>query len=351
MKPILSLILPVYKVEVYVGVCLDSILVALEQVEADESFEVICVDDGSPDRCGEILDSYRERFAALARADRVSYTVIHQKNAGVSAARNAGLEAATGEWLWFIDSDDSIAPFALAYLARALREHPADVFRFEKQDVASQGASFQFGGGVVKNYDLTKDEDVRAAAGCGKLSCFLWHACYRRSAIGDVRFQVGMQPGEDDLFAMQVVVRSSTFAVADVTLYNYVERPGSCMKAWNQKKLRCELDSLALIMNMIRSWVHGRAAQSAPAKSARDGMCGFLRKMRTCPFREYRPLLPRCYEVGVSLFDGCSPFYQALFLMKCFPLILLFMYFPWRVRVALLKFGFVRWLKVRIRGY
>jgi glycosyltransferase EpsJ len=102
MNPILSLIIPVYKVESYVGACLDSILTALEQVEADESFEVFCIDDGSPDRSGEILEAYRERFAELPRADRVAYTVIHQPNAGVSVARNAGLDCATGEWLTLI---------------------------------------------------------------------------------------------------------------------------------------------------------------------------------------------------------------------------------------------------------
>ena len=346
----LSVIIPVYKVEPYVGACLDSILTALEQVESDESFEVICVDDGSPDRCGEILESYRERFAALARADRVSYTVIHQPNAGVSAARNAGLEAATGEWLWFIDSDDSIATFALAYLARALREHPADVFRFEKQNVPSQDTLIQFANSPVVHYDLTNDDGVRRASECGRLSCFLWHACYRRSTIGDVRFQVGMQPGEDDLFATQVVVRSSTLAGTDVTLYNYVERPGSCMRALDLKKLRCELDSLCLGTKAIRSWAHGRAAQPTPVKNARDGMCGFLRKMLMRPMRDYRPLLPRCYEVGISIFEG-APFHQMLFRTHCFPLVLLFLYVPWRVRVALLEFGFVRRIKNWLRGY
>ena len=349
MKPILSLILPVYKVEAYVGACLDSILTALEQVESDESFEVICVDDGSPDRCGKILESYRERFAALARADRVSYMVIHQKNAGVSAARNAGLEAATGEWLWFIDSDDSIAPFALAYLARALREHPADVFRFEKQDVASQGASFQFGGGAVKNYDLTKDSDVHAAIGRGSWRCFLWHACYRRALVGDLRFLNGLQPGEDDIFGLQMVIRSSTLAVTDTRLYNYVLRADSCMRAMDLKKLNCLLARSQILRDNIRSWKYGSAALPFFLKNERGGLRPILKMILRLPSQEQRQILPLYYRTGVLLFEG-SPLRQLLFRTHCPQLILLYLSVSFWIRVTLLKLRVVRQLRDWVRS-
>lgn len=89
----ISFILPIYGVEKYLNQCVDSIL---NQTFTD--FEVILVDDGSPDRCGEICDQYAEKD------DRVK--VIHKANAGVSAARNTGIDAATGEWAYFVDSDD-----------------------------------------------------------------------------------------------------------------------------------------------------------------------------------------------------------------------------------------------------
>ena len=97
METAISVIVPVYRVEKYLPACIDSIL---NQTFTD--FELILVDDGSPDRCPEICDEVARRDARVR--------VIHQANAGLSAARNAGIEIAHGEWLGFVDSDDYIAP-------------------------------------------------------------------------------------------------------------------------------------------------------------------------------------------------------------------------------------------------
>ena len=94
-RPEISIIVPVYRVEKYLNDCIDSILA---QTFAD--FELILVDDGSPDSCPALCD------AAAARDSRIR--VIHQKNRGLSGARNAGLDAAEGEWIAFVDSDDML---------------------------------------------------------------------------------------------------------------------------------------------------------------------------------------------------------------------------------------------------
>ncbi len=91
----LSIIIPVYKVEAYLRECLDSIAAS-----PLDCWEAILIDDGSPDRCPQICDEY------AAKDSR--FRVIHQDNAGVAAARNAGLDAAQGEWIWFVDSDDVV---------------------------------------------------------------------------------------------------------------------------------------------------------------------------------------------------------------------------------------------------
>ncbi len=90
-----SIIVPVYNVEKYLRECLDSISL-LKTV----TWETILVDDGSTDTSGQICDEYAKQDSR--------FRVIHQKNAGVSAARNAGLDAAKGEWIWFVDSDDIV---------------------------------------------------------------------------------------------------------------------------------------------------------------------------------------------------------------------------------------------------
>ena len=111
---LVSIIVPVYKVEPYIKECLDSIL---EQTYKD--FELILVDDGSPDQCPAICDAY-----ALAD-DRIR--VIHKENGGLSDARNAGIDAAQGEFLTFIDSDDMVAPEFLESLYALLVQYRADI--------------------------------------------------------------------------------------------------------------------------------------------------------------------------------------------------------------------------------
>ena len=112
--PRLSVIVPVYKVEAYLPACIDSIL---SQTARD--LELILIDDGSPDNCGRICDEY------AARDPRV--LVIHQENRGVSAARNAGLRAASGDFIGFVDPDDWIMPEMLAALLEAAREKDAQI--------------------------------------------------------------------------------------------------------------------------------------------------------------------------------------------------------------------------------
>lgn len=113
-NPKISVIVPVYKVEPYLRKCLDSIV-----NQTYRNLEIILVDDGSPDNCGAICDEY------AAKDGRIQ--VIHQENGGVSATRNAGLDAATGDWIGFVDSDDWIEPDMYQYLLENVQSYKADV--------------------------------------------------------------------------------------------------------------------------------------------------------------------------------------------------------------------------------
>ena len=97
MSGVISVIIPVYKAEEYLERCVDSVL-----AQTYSNLEIILVDDGSPDNSGQICDRYAEKDSRVK--------VIHKKNGGVSSARNAGLDVATGEFVAFVDSDDFIAP-------------------------------------------------------------------------------------------------------------------------------------------------------------------------------------------------------------------------------------------------
>lgn len=106
-KPTVSIIVPVYNVEKYLPACIDSIL-----AQTFRDFELILVDDGSPDSCPALCDAAAEKDGRIR--------VIHQTNGGVSSARNFGLERAEGEYIGFVDADDSVAPVYLEWLYEAL---------------------------------------------------------------------------------------------------------------------------------------------------------------------------------------------------------------------------------------
>lgn len=120
MEPFLSIIIPIYKIkEEYLRECFESLL-----AQSNDNFRIIAVDDGSPDRCGEICDEYAKKD------DR--FFVIHQKNAGVSVARNNGIRAVTTEWVTFIDPDDWVEPNHVSTLYNAQRIHSnMDIFWFD----------------------------------------------------------------------------------------------------------------------------------------------------------------------------------------------------------------------------
>ena len=113
----LSVIIPVYKVEAYLRGCVESVLT---QENVSEELEILLVDDGSPDGCGGLCDE-------LA-ASHPQIRVIHKENGGLSDARNAGLAAAKGDWISFLDGDDALAPSYFSVLLSLLRENPeADI--------------------------------------------------------------------------------------------------------------------------------------------------------------------------------------------------------------------------------
>ena len=113
-KPLISVVVPVYNVEKYLPKCLDSLL-----AQSWQELEIIVVDDGSPDNSWDIMQEYARRDSRVRP--------IRQKNGGLSAARNAGVEAARGEWIGFLDSDDYVAPEMYERLYRAAAEQGAQM--------------------------------------------------------------------------------------------------------------------------------------------------------------------------------------------------------------------------------
>ena len=113
-KPLVSVIVPIYNVEQYLRRCIDSVL-----AQTYTNYELILVDDGSPDACGKICDEYAARNPKIK--------VIHQKNQGLSAARNNAVPKSNGEYITFIDSDDFVSKDYLQYLVSLIQKYDAQI--------------------------------------------------------------------------------------------------------------------------------------------------------------------------------------------------------------------------------
>lgn len=218
--PQISVIVPVYGVERYLPLCVNSLL---QQTFTD--FELILVDDGSPDGCPALCDHY-------ARIDS-RVRVIHQENGGLSAARNAGICAAQGSYLAFVDSDDTVAPQYLQSLYAALHSSGADMALCGVEDVNEDGSSQLepaltlpaeagvFEGNALMQYFFTPQSTCYTVA---------WNKLYRASLWQDLRYPEGMIH-EDDAVAHLLYSSCQTVVCISAPLYFYRLRQGSICHA------------------------------------------------------------------------------------------------------------------------
>lgn len=215
--PLISIIVPVYKAEQYLHRCVDSIL-----AQTYTNLEVILVDDGSPDRSGAICDEY------AAKDSRIQ--VIHQENGGLSAARNAGIDSCTGEYIYFVDSDDCVLPQMCQVMLSSLLEHQVDIcvchWQYEYADgrqtvdlsrvdptlygkmTSREFARFLFKGAY---------ENGVVVMACNKL--------YKREFFETLRFSGRFM--EDDEIHSRIFSREFPVFVVDQQFYIYMENKAS----------------------------------------------------------------------------------------------------------------------------
>jgi len=199
----ISVIVPVYKVEPYLRKCLDSIV-----GQTYSNLEIILVDDGSPDNCGAICDEY------AAKDDRV--IVLHQENAGVSAARNAGLNVSTGDYISFVDSDDWIEPDMYEYLLDAMTVQDADI--------ASCGFSRDCDGSAAACEEIeavtTGAEAISMLIEREQIVEVIWNKLYRAGLWQDLCFPTGMRYEDAAVFHI-ILDRARKIVFLPQTKYHY----------------------------------------------------------------------------------------------------------------------------------
>lgn len=228
MGDLVSVIIPVYKVEQYLERCVRSVT-----SQTYDNLEILLIDDGSPDRCGEMCDS----FAAEDRRIRV----IHQKNGGLSAARNTGIDASSGQWLFFIDSDDFIHRDCIGKLLAAAETSGADIAScgFEKTEDDTIRGDVRFPATEV----ISRDEAMRRLF-LEEDTSFAWGKIYRRELFQGIRFPEG-RTFEDLATTHLLVNRCRAVACVSAPYYGYYQNPASISHALNAESQ----------YNMLLAWI------------------------------------------------------------------------------------------------
>lgn len=261
--PLISVIVPVYRVEEYLERCVKSIL-----SQTYKNLEVILVDDGSPDQCPAICDACAEKDARVK--------VIHQENKGLSGARNAGINAASGEYLAFVDSDDYVSPHFIEELYQLLQDTGCAIGQCRFSYVKGEGlveegdSAFCIYRGESLMEQLYGPEE--------KATCFVvaWNKLYRAELFKEtgIRYPEG-RIHEDEATTYRLFHEAKKLAFLDRALYGYyTENGGSITSVFSAKRLQ---------------WL-----------TAHEERIAFFKK------NGYEKLLPAAYR---KLCDACITFY------------------------------------------
>ena len=229
MEKLVSVIVAVYNIEEYLPRCVDSIL-----AQTYRNLEIILVDDGSKDQSGSICDSYAEKDRRIK--------VIHKKNGGLSDARNAGMDAATGEYIGFVDGDDWIEPDMYRAMYFACEKEKAQTAVCRYKQITKSGI---IDGSAGNSVSLSRDEALEIYV-CGDERYLIynsvWSKLFARDLVEGMRFPVGKN-SEDIMFTTRAFCRMERLVYLDEAYYNYVlDRAGSIMnKKLHERRFNDEI--------------------------------------------------------------------------------------------------------------
>lgn len=232
-----------YGVENYLRKCVDSLL-----VQDITDYEIILVDDGSPDKCPQICDEYAEQYSNIK--------VIHQVNAGLSAARNSGIKVATGDYIMFVDSDDYLQPNVLRALMGQVERDNLDVLRFRYQNVRESGEAF------APYKDMTNYNDYSPIPTDGLTflnermctQCYAWQFIVKAKIVNQELFTAGIY-FEDTDWTPRMLLRAKLVASTELLVYNYLWREGSITLSQHDiAKQRKQLNDKMGLLERLNKW-------------------------------------------------------------------------------------------------
>ena len=277
----LSIIVPVYNARAYLPACLDS---ALAQDIPREAYEIVCVDDGSTDGSAGILADYAARHPQIR--------VLRQENSGVAAARNAGLEAAQGEYIWFVDADDMVRPHALSLV---------------REKIAETGCDRLTVGGYQFEETLSPQEQALARQGTLPVNApwydaVVWRNVLRRRFLrqrGLCFRYPELTHGEDGLFLYELLQEGPASADLPEVLYFYRQHPGSAETAGSQKNRERKLRSYIRIAQILRDYYQSGRTDPATADKLMSFLWFALYEAAALPAGKARAALGELHRLGL----------------------------------------------------
>ena len=248
-KPIISIIIPVYNVALYLRQCIQSI------TSQEGNIEVILVDDGSPDESPSICDEYAQKDNRIH--------VIHKQNGGVSSARNAGLDTAQGEWIWFVDGDDYIADNVLKRIYQEIQKYP-------HADLIQMGMNYLYDDNRLVTQRIELIDNLK------KNKFLLQHITYHNHRLlfkrdiikkNQLRFTQGLRVAEDQEFQLKYMMLCKTPIQIPISAYIYRQREGSATHDSNTS-IRIVNNTFVVLENLnqfindkqisAEEWLHNR---------------------------------------------------------------------------------------------
>lgn len=237
-RPLVSIVVPIYKVEAYLPRCLDSIA-----AQDYRPLEVILVNDGSPDNCGAIMEAYKAKWPEL-------FVLIYQENQGLGPARNAGISRASGEWLCMVDSDDYIEPDYVSHLLGLAQAKGADiaVSSFYLEQMSGRKFSFPF----MFQRCVTGEKAAEESLNMLTVPNFVWNKLYKTDLFKTHGIRFPRLYYEDMAVTVKVLLKAGKVAMSPKPLYHYVQRASSIVGNFSEKNVRDYLEVTAIVAAFLR---------------------------------------------------------------------------------------------------
>lgn len=306
--PIVSIIIPVYNVQKYIDDCIKSVL-----AQSFKKWELILVDDGSSDNTPAICDKYEG-------AD-VRIHVIHQKNAGVSVARNTGMRVAVGTYIVFVDGDDILPEHSLKNRVDLMKQADMGIAAYEifGEDVVSN-----YRMPICSHYRWNKGEAIQnTLLENGEIGYqgYLWNKIFLRSCIMDnnILFKEGIAYNEDRLFVVQYVMHCNNIRLTDDIVYRYRNNPDGAMgslekmKDENCDKIMSEFEAFRILDDLMK--MYDRSLYNKCAMEAMNRAIGLNRQVPKCQKRLKCSLQRIIRKFGLQAIQGKNPLMKRIKIM------------------------------------